>query len=75
MILTTAEAAEMLRISEGGVRMLVLRGTLRPAVPGARPLRFHLLDVAEAQALRYSASERARLDSAAAVLASWPEAV
>lgn len=65
MILTTSEAAEELRVTPFAVRKMVERGELRPAVPGARPLRFHLLDVAEAQARRVSAAEAERLDALA----------
>lgn len=62
MILTTSEAAEELGVTPFAVRKMVERGLLRPAVPGARPLRFCLLDVAEAQVARRDGSYLARHD-------------
>lgn len=69
MILTTAEAAEELGVTPFAIRKMVERGELSPLVPGARPLRFGLLDVAEAQARRITAGDRLRLDVLASVLA------
>lgn len=62
MILTTSEAAEELGVTPFAVRKMVERGELRPAVPGARPLRFCLLDVAEAQVARRNSDYLARHD-------------
>lgn len=55
----------MLSLTPFAVRKMVERGELKPAIPGARPLRFHLLDVAEAQVRRVSRSEAGRLDALA----------
>lgn len=68
MILTTREAADLLRVTPEGVRKMVERGELRPLVPGARPLRFGLLDVTEAHVRRMSAAEHDTLDTLAARL-------
>ena len=65
MILTTSEAADELGLSPFAVRKMVERGELVPAIPGARPLRFHLLDVADAQARRVSKADAERLDEIA----------
>lgn len=59
MTLTSSEAADVLGISTGGMRMLVARQTLRPIRPGAHPLRFHALDVYELQVRRRTVRERA----------------
>lgn len=69
VILTTTEVAQELGVAPDAVRKLVQRGVLRPLVPGARPLRFALLDVAEVQARRMSEADRARLDALAELLA------
>lgn len=69
MILTTSEAAEELGVSVFAIRKMVEREELQPIVPGARPMRFDLLDVAEAQARRIRLEDRLRLDVLAAVLA------
>jgi hypothetical protein len=44
---------------------MVEREELVPIIPGAKPLRFHLLDVADAQARRVSKADAARLDAIA----------
>lgn len=75
MILTTREAADLLRVTPEGVRKMVERGELRPLVPGARPLRFGLLDVTEAQVRRMSAVEHDTLDTLAARLFASEESV
>ena len=69
MILTTAEAAEELGVTPFAIRKMVERGELKPLIPEARPMRFNLLDVAEAQARRIRLEDRLRLDVLAAVLA------
>lgn len=69
MILTTTEAADELGVTPFAIRKMVERGELRPLTPEARPLRFRLLDVAEAQARRIALEDRLRLDTLAAVLA------
>ena len=73
MILTTSEAAEELRVTPFAVRKMVERGALVPVLTGASPLRFHLLDVMDAQERRLSEGERATLDTLAARLLadSW----
>lgn len=68
MILTTEEAADMLGVSPDAVRKLVERGRLVPLVPGARPLRFALLDVADVQVARMTDAAVVRLDDLAARL-------
>lgn len=68
MILTTPEVAEELGVSPFAIRKMVERGDLTPLVPGARPLRFSLLDVADVQIKRRSKAERDRLDTLAARL-------
>ena len=68
MILTTSEAAEELRVTPFAVRKMVERGELVPVLTGASPLRFHLLDVMDAQERRLSEGERATLDTLAARL-------
>jgi excisionase family DNA binding protein len=68
VILTTTEVAQELGVTPEAVRKLVQRGVLRPLVPGARPLRFALLDVAEVQVARLGRSERERLDTLAEAL-------
>lgn len=73
MILTTAEVAAELRVSPFAVRKMVERGELVPLVPGARPLRFGLLAVAEAQYRRITPTETARLDMLAGQLACIPD--
>lgn len=65
MILTTSEAAEELRVSAFAVRKMVERGELRPIAANVRPLRFALLDVADAQARRVGEAEASRLDALA----------
>ena len=75
MILTTREAADLLRVTPEGVRKMVERGDLRPLMPGARPLRFGLLDVTEAQVRRMSAAEHDALDTLAARLLAFEESV
>ncbi len=65
MILTTDEAAEHLGLTPSAVRQMVVRGELVPLRRGAKPLRFNLLDVAEAAVRRLSADEHARLDTLA----------
>lgn len=65
MILTTSEAATELGLSPFAVRKMVEREELVPIIPGAKPLRFHLLDVAHAQARRVSKADAARLDAIA----------
>lgn len=65
LILTTSEAAAELRVTPFAVRKMVERRELRPIAPNVRPLRFRLLDVAEAQARRIPAGESARLDELA----------
>jgi len=69
MILTTSEAAAELGITPFGVRKLVERGRLAPIAPGAHPMRFRLLDVADAQEQQMTKAMRATLDKLAAVLA------
>jgi hypothetical protein len=69
VILTTNEVAQELGVAPDAVRKLVQRGVLRPLVPGARPLRFALLDVAEVQVRRMSDTDRAQLDALADLLA------
>lgn len=73
MILTTSEAAEELRVTPFAVRKMVERGELVPVLTGSSPLRFHLLDVMDAQERRLSEGERATLDTLAARLLadSW----
>ena len=73
MILTTSEAAEELRVTPFAVRKMVERGELVPVLTGSSPLRFHLLDVMDAQERRLSEDERATLDTLAARLLadSW----
>ena len=73
MILTTEEAAEELRVTPAAIRKMVERGELVPIVPGARPLKFDLLAVAEAQYRRITASERATLDALAERLTCIPD--
>ena len=68
MILTTSEAAEELRVTPFAVRKMVERGELVPVLTGSSPLRFHLLDVMDAQERRLSEDERATLDTLAARL-------
>ena len=68
MILTTSEAAGELRVTPFAVRKMVERGELVPVIPGARPLRFHLLDVADAQARRVTRREAESLD---AIASAW----
>lgn len=68
MILTTSEAAEELRVTPFAVRKMVERGELVPVLTGSSPLRFHLLDVMDAQERRLSEGERATLDTLAARL-------
>lgn len=63
MILTTSEAAAELGCSENAVHILVHRGRLKPIVPGASSLRFHLLDVADTQVKRRTKAERDWLDT------------
>ncbi|MBK6556206.1 MAG: helix-turn-helix domain-containing protein [Comamonadaceae bacterium] len=75
MILTTREAADLLRVTPEGVRKMVERGELRPLVPGARPLRFGLLDVTQVQVQRMSAVEHDTLDTLAARLLAFGESV
>lgn len=65
MILTTSEAAEELRVTPFAVRKMVERGELVPVLVGSSPLRFHLLDVMDAQERRLSEDERAMLDTLA----------
>lgn len=65
MILTTREAAEELRVTPFAVRKMVEREELTPIAPNAKPLRFTLLDVADAQARRVSEAESSRLDDLA----------
>lgn len=60
-ILTTADAAAMLGITEQGVRKLVERGCLEPLSRGARPLSFWVSDVAELEFQRRSPAERERV--------------
>lgn len=69
MILTTQEAADELGVTAFAIRKMVERQELRPMVPGARPMRFHLLDVADAQARRIPLEDRLRLDVLAGILA------
>lgn len=73
MILTTDEVALELGVTREVVRKLVERRVLRPLVPGAKPLRFTLLEVAEVQVRRMTRAERARLDTLAEALLA-PEA-
>lgn len=47
MTITTAEVAEMLGVTEGRVRQLVIAGDLTPAVRGARPMLFRESEVIE----------------------------
>jgi|DEB19_MinimDraft_2_1074335.scaffolds.fasta_scaffold30356_2 excisionase family DNA binding protein len=68
MILTTSEAAEELRVTPFAVRKMVERGELVPVLTGSSPLRFHLLDVMDAQERRLTEGERATLDVLAARL-------
>jgi len=68
MILTTSEAAEELRVTPFAVRKMVERGELVPVLTGSSPLRFHLLDVMDAQERRLTEGERATLDTLAARL-------
>ena len=68
MILTTSEAAEELRVTPVAVRKMVERGELVPVLTGSSPLRFHLLDVMDAQERRLTECERATLDTLAARL-------
>lgn len=68
MILTTEQAADELDVTPGAVRMMVLRGDLSPIVRGARPMRFHLLDVLALGERRLTSRERARLDRLSRVL-------
>lgn len=65
MILTTTEAAEEIGVTPFAVRKMVERGELRPLVPGARPLRFCILAVADAQVRRLREDQRRRLDALA----------
>lgn len=73
MILTTQEAADELRVTPFAIRKMVERGELVPIVPGAKPLRFNLLDVAEAQYRRLTQSETATLDTLATHLSCIPD--
>jgi hypothetical protein len=52
VILTSAEAAEVLGVTTSGLRTLVQRRRLRPINPGARPLEFHATDVFDLQVQR-----------------------
>lgn len=63
MILTTNEAASELGVTPFAIRKMVERRELAPAVPGARPLRFRLVDVWEAQARRVKPADSDRLDT------------
>ena len=68
MILTTTEVAAELGVTPFAVRKMVERGDLAPLVPGARPLRFSVRTVADAQVRRMRAGEHARLDELARML-------
>lgn len=70
MILTTAEAAEELGVTPFAIRKMVERGELIPLIPEARPMRFNLLDVADAQDRRIAQEDRDRLDILADMLAN-----
>lgn len=63
MIVTTDEAATELGVTPSTIRTMVDRKELTPLVPGARPLRFTLTDVWEAQARRVTPQQAARLDA------------
>jgi hypothetical protein len=69
VILTISEAAAELGISTAGVRKMVMRREIEPLRRAARPLRFWLMDVADAKARRLGADEDARLDMLAAAWA------
>ena len=75
VILTTTEAAEELGVTPFAIRKMVERGELVPLIPEARPMRFNLLDVANAQARRISLEDRLRLKVLAGVLALRVRAV
>lgn len=60
-LLTAQETATELGTTPNNVRQLVRRGVLRPVRPGARPLMFRLLDVAELAYQRSSKAQRKRL--------------
>lgn len=62
MILTTEQAASHVGVSEATVRQWVTRGHLDPLVPGASPLRFNLLDVADCHSKRQPKAWHDRLD-------------
>ena len=47
MTLTTAEVADLIGVSEGRVRQLVMAGELVPLVRGSRPLTFAEIAVVE----------------------------
>jgi len=73
VILTTQEAADELRVTPFAIRKMVERGELVPISKGARPLRFALLAVAEAQYRRISPTETATLDTLADRLTCIPD--
>lgn len=68
VILTTTEAAEHVGVNEATVRSWVDRGHLAPLVPGAKPLRFVLTEVARCHAERQPKTWHERLDRLAARL-------
>lgn len=64
---TTDEAAAMLGITPAGVRRMVLRGTLTPVRPGAKPLQFDETQVWALQRTRMTPEVRSRLAELAAL--------
>ena len=58
LLVTTSEAASILGISDAGVRMLVMRGDLRPLDRSARPMHFWEREVVDLEHARRPKSRR-----------------